>query len=814
MNTDCFLRRVALLFVALSALLPSLSCTAASDPTPTKDVSARGNSLTIGPVVVSGADQAKLYPLPDHLGFTNGTDSFYPTKLTDGGVFILYRYAPPMPTITANPYPEVTLPGRTFRYVKPVATSPFFKEEAVAPPFSFETPYSQLKWPALLSDAGVGIFEVAESPIFEEAIEPFVSAYPAIRLVPDSGSTSRLRFDLPSSSPTAIELNWQVVEHAVGTTTYVASIPDPSVKAVAIHLPQPTTARRVWYRSGTTWSQAVTQHGGKDDPDLLIVRTDKPNLILIESVSGAPGQVATMYSSLPAYVDRARWAAFTIYQNQTVGRFFNHSMTPSFQAYNDRLYSLRDQGPVQPISSSWRNLLRLDAATSGKNLLNPKFFNVGFPAAGDPSFTVDPNLQKSVSWSGDQAALQASMGVRLFGLPLDPRYAQAVKAFYDPTTAFYYGAYDRASKKFTSADTGSNGVVIGYNYLLSLTLLTELIGTPTGLPANAVLKLVDRVLPLLSTGYTDGFPQVPYLWQYPQLTGLQWEYGMGKELSEAQLSSVCGLWWLRTHDSRFRDCEVNALRLPEAFALTFQGSSYLWGLDVVHGGYVVDALLLAYQTTGQRHYLDAALTGWREELLFLFSDLNYPETPFDDRGMAVTSFYSTFADLHQGNYWRGDAWNDSRTLWSLAKLLAYVDDPRIVNQLTISRETHKQSMPTGDAVYTPVQRSDYYNKPIDPNDFQLSYEDLANHYSTQVAYSSDVWREAFLYDSVTSPDADVFRIPGTTLSDAGFAYVVGKPGRTVHLTIVAHDCTFDDGGTKKSVLLDASGLARVQLRGR
>jgi hypothetical protein len=65
---------------------------------------------------------------------------------------------------------------------------------------------------------------------------------------------------------------------------------------------------------------------------------------------------------------------------------------------------------------------------------------------------------------------------------------------------------------------------------------------------------------------------------------------------------------------------------------------------------------------------------------------------------------------------------------------------------------------------------------------------------------------------VTSTDADVYRIPGVLLSDPGLAYVVGKPGREIHLTIRALDVTFMDGSTTKTVRLDGQGIARVDLR--
>ena len=165
------------------------------------------------------------------------------------------------------------------------------------------------------------------------------------------------------------------------------------------------------------------------------------------------------------------------------------------------------------------------------------------------------------------------MGARLFHFAIDPRYGEGVRAFYDTSASFYWGAYVRSTKKFTSADTGGNGVIIGYNYLLSLTRLTELIGSTDALPDADVEKLVDRVLPVLQPGYIDGYSQIPYLWQYPQFAGLQWEYGMGKELSEAQLSYVCGLWWLRTHMQRYRDCQVSAIQLPMSLALRLRGKT-------------------------------------------------------------------------------------------------------------------------------------------------------------------------------------------------------------------------------------------------
>jgi hypothetical protein len=113
-----------------------------------------------------------------------------------------------------------------------------------------------------------------------------------------------------------------------------------------------------------------------------------------------------------------------------------------------------------------------------------------------------------------------------------------------------------------------------------------------------------------------------------------------------------------------------------------------------------------------------------------------------------------------------------------------------------------------------LPRSDYYNLPLDPKDFELNFEDLRNHYSTQISYSTDVWREAFLYDSIKAANADVYRIPGALLSDPGIAYVVGTADEQVGLTIAAHDITFADGSTTTMIRLNASGLARVQLRSR
>jgi hypothetical protein len=734
--------------------------------------------------------------------------------LGDGATFVLYRYAPTRSAITSNPYPQIVLPGTAIEYVKPIATTPYYQNAKVATPYSFLSPYRELKWPAIITDAGVGVFFVAESPLFEEAIEPFVSAYPTLRIVPATRNI-QLRFDSAGASPRSVDLTWQAIEHTPSTTTFTTPLPDKSVQAVTIRLPNPSTAPRIWYRTGSTWVIPTgKQLGGPNDPDLITIDVHDANMLLVESASGPPSSQITQYFAPVGYVERARWAAFTIFAHDSPTAFFHSSMTPSMKAYADRLYLLRDPAASVQFPNQWRDLLQQVAFTSGQNILNPKFFSHGFPVAGDPSFAVDPNLNVSVSWVSDEAAVEAVMGNRLFGFAIDARYAQGVKAFYDPGSSFYYGMYNRSMNRFTSADTGSEGIVIGYNYLLSLMRLTELIGSSPGLPRTDVQKLVDRVLPVLQQGYFDDFPQVPYLWAYPSLvTGVQSEYGMGRELSEAQLSYICGLWWLQTHEDRYMSCEVQALRLPLEAALTLRGSSYLWGLDVVHGAYVADALLLAYRTTQDQRYLDAATTGWRSELLFLFSSQNYPETPFDDRAMTVTSYYSTFADLHRGNYWRGDSWNNSRIMWSLAKLLALVDDPRIVWQLQMGRQTHKQSMPVVDnALHLP--RSDYYNLPLDPEDFELNFEDLRNHYSTQISYSTDVWREAFLYDSIKAANADVYRIPGALLSDPGIAYVVGTADEQVGLTIAAHDITFADGSTTTMIRLNASGLARVQLRSR
>src|SRR5205807_2333152 len=105
----------------------------------------------------------------------------------------------------------------------------------------------------------------------------------------------------------------------------------------------------------------------------------------------------------------------------------------------------------------------------------------------------------------------------------------------------------------------------------------------------------------------------------------------------------------------------------------------------------------------------------------------------------------------------------------------------------------------------------YYNVPVDPNNFELNYEDLRNHYSTQIAFSTDIWREAFMFDSLQSPDARVFRIPGAVISDAT-AYVVGRPHTTANVSIYALDCQFGDGRRVASVRLDENGVARLSLR--
>jgi hypothetical protein len=802
--------------VCLCTLLTTSPCTESAPPARNPDAppSIVNGSLVLGTVVIRGVGGHALQPLSDRMVFSNGTDTFYISKLSDGGTFVLYRYAPPAPTVTSDAYPEINLPGQAMRYTGVIPTSPFYAQQTVRAPFTFPTPFSQLKWPGMVSDGGVGIFAVAESPIFEEAIEPFASAYPNLRLLPGAGNTLRLRFDEGGASPQSVTLNWTASEHTKTTTTYVAAVSNPSTRAIAMHLAQPANAVRAWYRSGKSWQFPQIENGLTQDPDLLLMHTNQPSELLIETANGTPAPQATEYFAAAGYVARARWSAFTIYQRQTVDRFFSHSLAPSLTAFNDRIYTLRDASVPRIFSTGWRDLLRLVGFSNGHNLLNPKFFANGFPVAADPSYQLDRRLNVSNAWVSDEAALQAVMGARLFGFNVDPRYAKGVNVFYDPSSSFYWGAYKRATATFTSADTGGDGVVIGYNYLLALTRLTELIGSPAGLPAPDVQRLVNGVLPLLKQGYVQGYSQVPYLWSYPPLAGLQWEYGMGKELSEAQLSYLCGLWWLRTRDASYLDCENKSIQLPEEYALSLQGSSYLWGLDVVGGGYVMDALLLAYRTTGARSHLDAALSGWRNELLFLFSNFNYPETPFDDRGMTVTSYYSTFADLHTGNYWRGDSWNNSRTLWSLSKVLAYVDDPRIVAQLEASNQTHKQSMPLIDSAYKPVQKSDYYNQPIDPNDFELNYEDLRNHYSTQIAFSVDVWREAFLFSSIRSSAATVFRIPGTLISDPGLAYVIGGPDTLVNLTIQARDCTFADGRMTTQIRLDGSGMGRVPLLSR
>src|SRR5437667_4398792 len=74
-------------------------------------ISARGNSLLIGQVVLRSVGNQSLNRTAARTGYTNGTDTYYTRRLPDGGVFVLHRYAPSVPTITANPYPTIDLPG-------------------------------------------------------------------------------------------------------------------------------------------------------------------------------------------------------------------------------------------------------------------------------------------------------------------------------------------------------------------------------------------------------------------------------------------------------------------------------------------------------------------------------------------------------------------------------------------------------------------------------------------------------------------------------------------------------------------------------
>jgi hypothetical protein len=799
--------RAMLLCYFLSGCTSGSSLPAGSRP---PSVVPHENVLQIGTVLIRGVGAGTLTRQPTG-AYTNGTDTFYVSRLSDGGELVLHRFQPTTPFVTSNPYPQIDLPGQSIIFSSTSHDSPFFKLVPVTPPYVFDTPYRQMKWPAVLTDAGVGIVFVAESPLFEEAIEPFVSAYPAISLATGAANRLGLQFATGSKPPELQTLVWKPIERTTSTTTYVAPVPGSDAKAIELHLSNPRSAKRVWYLANGHWRKALTDYGTSADPSLLLVHTDHPTELLIESSTEAPSKAATLFLGDVGYVQRARWSSFAIYGRAEGQSFFDRSMVPAFAAYDQMRFALRDEAAAPTYSQSWQSLLKSTAFTPGSNLLNPKFFDKGLSEAADPSFGLDPSLQVSVSWVTDEAALQAAMGQRLFGFPIDPRYGDGVRSFYDSSAAFYWGAYLRSQHRFTSADTGGQGVVIGYNYLLSLTRLTELIGTGEGLPAADVQSLLDRVLPILQPGYISGYSQLPYLWKYPSLSGLQWESGMGKRLSEAQLSYVCGLWWLKTHLERYRDCQVRALQLADSIALRIRGSSFLWGPDVVHGSYVLDALLLAYSTTGDDSYREDAVGAWRYELMFLFANANYPETSFDDRAMAVTSFYSTFANLSRGNYWRGDEWNNSRTLWSLAKTLAFVDDPSIVWLLEMASQTHKESFPIVDAPNNPGQRSNYYAAALDPKDLALGWEDLSGHYSTQIAYSTDLWREAFIFESIESEDARVYRLPGVTLDDAGMAYVVGQPGASATLQIDAHDCAFAGGARTMQVRLNANGTARVPL---
>ena len=114
----------------------------------------------IGEVRVQGVLDDRLGPTADRAVFTNKTDWFYTTKLVDGGTFVLHRFAPAAPLVTTNPYPVITLPGTKLQYVRPVSTSPFYKDEQVSPPAFFPTPYKPFTAPGILPTAGIGIFKV------------------------------------------------------------------------------------------------------------------------------------------------------------------------------------------------------------------------------------------------------------------------------------------------------------------------------------------------------------------------------------------------------------------------------------------------------------------------------------------------------------------------------------------------------------------------------------------------------------------------------------------------------------------------------
>src|SRR5205823_5847150 len=101
---------------------------------------ASDSSLRIGRVTIRGLQNGPLRASKDHLTYSNGTDTFYLTNMADGGVFVLYRYSPSTPTITTNPYPELSIPGARVRYVMPTSSRPFYGVATATPPFSFARP--------------------------------------------------------------------------------------------------------------------------------------------------------------------------------------------------------------------------------------------------------------------------------------------------------------------------------------------------------------------------------------------------------------------------------------------------------------------------------------------------------------------------------------------------------------------------------------------------------------------------------------------------------------------------------------------------
>jgi hypothetical protein len=777
-------------------------------------VSTQGNALNIalpsGLVTLRGVTGKSFFVSGDQYKAANET--VIARHIPDGGTLLLYRYTVDAAGPVERIYPTLTLPGRTFTTYEFTGSPPFRKDKTYDIRKNYDRPYAELALPLITTDANVAVLFLGESPGFEEPIEPFASAYDHISVSPAQRAIN-VFFDGPAGEPSPVKFDWSKVATSASSGTFVSHI-GGGVRSLIVTLPEDAKLIRCWYRTADgNWHQATTQrrqpYGRR-----LWMRIQNANQILVEIDKPAPDAEGTSWTVTVPFVLESRWAAFAVYGARSNATVLRQQLAPALKALNDTMYSLRDRRSQRRFALSWNAALRRTAFTTGKNFLNPKFWDHGLPVAGDPLIKFGDYMSNSVSWVTADAALQALEGSQMLGLPSDPRYGQGVASFDDRARAFYYGAYNRKTHAFADSDTSDKGFVIGYNYLLSLRDLTDVAGTPEGLSVADTRALVDRVLPTLHLGWIRAYPMEDFEWSSSDFTLSPRQDGMGRGLSETRLAYICGEWYAATKDPKYRSCERRALELATQYVGEIQSLDQLDGMDILQVADAIDALSLAYSQSGNPLYLDSLLGTYKELLLSAFSWRDYGETVFDDRGMTASSFQSTFFDRAQGNFWRADSWDNARAIWSLAKLLRFGYDRRIVWQMQMASESHKQSMPAVDALMRSPEVSDfYYQGAVDPNDYDLMWESLVARYSTKLDFSDAIWRDAWIFDSVTTSSGQVFRIPGVTDLAPGSVLVVGAPGTVAKLRIISHDAMFASGSRTATARIGSKGYKLVSLRG-